>query len=80
MLTVRTDHHIAAPDVDTMVLADRQGNEIVTCTREADHWVIGEDTFPDRHAAITGMVARALETLPGDGYSCLVPEGLGDMP
>lgn len=85
-MNVQTDHQIVAFGDDHMKLFDAAtGDPIVTATRSAGTWTITADgvsdvTAPDRPGAITAMTEQALASLPGSGYSTLVPYGLPEQP
>lgn len=88
---VGTHHQIVAFGPDKMTLFDRaDGAAIVNAERAGPEgeWSVAAVDKPDagtesaatRPEAIQAMVDKALEVLPGDGYSCLVPHGLPEMP
>jgi hypothetical protein len=81
---VQTDHQIVAHGDDTMALYDNTGKTLAWATRRGDGWNVksdqGEETAPNRAAAVTAMTEHALAALGGDGYSTLVPHGLTDNP
>lgn len=85
-MDVRTDHQIVAFGDDRMKLFDSATSDlIVTATRSAGTWTITaagipDVTAPDRPGAITAMTEQALASLPGAGYSTLVPYGLPEQP
>lgn len=89
MFDIRTDHQIVPFGTNKMGLFDTEGNSIVVAQRDHDRapWQIHTDSdgIPDmmkdtREEAITAMVDFALQSLPGTGYSCLVPHGLAETP
>lgn len=81
---VQTDHQIIPCGPGRMVLADcPTGLAVVLAVRGDDAWTLKAEGTPDRLAstrdeAIDAMIDMALEILPGDGYSTLVPHGLRD--
>lgn len=87
-MDVQTDHRIVAFGDDRMMLFDaNEGVVIVDCTRPdpQSDWTIIVDglenvTVSTRQQAIQAMIDQALESLPGSGYSCIVPHGLAEMP
>lgn len=84
-MRVKTDHQIVPFGDDVMGLFTSAGELLVTATRGETGWEItaeGADTttVESRTAAVTALVDTALAVLPGDGYSCLVPRGLTDLP
>lgn len=86
MFDVKTDHQIAPFGSDLMRLFDGDGNVIVTATRSGNGWDVEATDAPGvgsratRGEAITAMIDKALEVLPGSGYSTLVPHGLTETP
>lgn len=82
MFDVKTDHQIVPFGSDLMRLFDGTGNIIVTATRTGNGWDVEATDAPGvsnratRSEAITAMINKALEVLPGTGYSTLVPHGL----
>ena len=87
-MDVQTDHQIVSFGLDRMMLFDAsEGNVIVDCNRSEPGgvWTIVAEgvpnvTAPTRPEAITAMVEQALAALPGNGYSCIVPHGLAELP
>ncbi|ASZ73798.1 minor tail protein [Mycobacterium phage RitaG] len=84
-MRIKTDHQIVAFGSDLMGLFDTDGVLITQGARTATGWKVTAEGAADvdtetRSDAITAMIEMALEVLPGDGYSCLVPHGLRDQP
>jgi len=82
---IKTDHQIVVFGNDLMGLFDTDGVLITQGSRTATGWKVTAEGAADvdtetRSDAITAMINMALEVLPGDGYSCLVPHGLRDQP
>lgn len=87
MFDVQTDHKIVTYGADLMKLCDaNSGAEIVVASREDGIWTVHADgiddvTTPNRSDAVDAMIHNhALNLLPGDGFSCLEPHGLREMP
>jgi hypothetical protein len=91
-MDVQGDHQIVAFGPDKMVLFDvAAATPIVDCTRDpvTGNWTvsapgIGHITVPagnlGRQNVIQAMITHALASLPGSGYSCVIPHGLELMP
>lgn len=87
-MDVQTDHRIVAFGEDRMMLFDaNEGVVIVDCTRPDTNspWTIIVEGLENvsaatRVEAIQTMIDQALASLPGTGYSCIVPHGLSEMP
>ncbi|UCR74399.1 minor tail protein [Mycobacterium phage Ritam007] len=88
-MQIKTDHQIVAfgndQGEDLMGLFDMHDTMIVQASRTETGWKVTADgadpvDVESRGEAINAMIEMALEVLPGDGYSCLVPHGLQDQP
>lgn len=87
-VNVTTDHQVFPFGDNTMALFDSAtGAQLVSATREniGAPWTIRAEGADDvttlvRAEAITALIDHALSVLPGSGYTCLVPTGLGDLP
>ncbi|AID58845.1 hypothetical protein PBI_GAIA_25 [Mycobacterium phage Gaia] len=84
-MRIKTDHQIVEFGNDLMGLFDSNGTLITQGERTTTGWKVtaigvSDVNVGNRSDAITAMINMALEVLPGEGYSCLVPRGLRAQP
>ena len=85
MYDVQADHRVDIVSDDVMEVTDwHSGETLVTAVRTTGVWTIhapgtAERITHSRPDAVTAMIDAALESLPGTGYSTLVPHQIAEM-
>jgi hypothetical protein len=82
-VAVHADHTILG-GADCMALVDSQSLELIALAIREENWSVrigGEvHSANNRSEAIDVMLNRAVEILPGTGYSTFIPTGLRELP